>query len=149
MESGNSAGSTGSQDRRPRIYVCSPLRPKAQEPGQAGKELEENLARARRACRLVADLGAVPICSHLFCTQFLDDSIPSEREQGRRIGLELLKDADELWCFSEFISEGMLAEIAGASAAGIPVRMMCETAEALMKMFQGDGKNRKEDMEYE
>lgn len=149
MESGNGVCSSDRQDRRPHIYVCSPLRPKAQEPEQAGKELEENLDRARRACRLVADLGAVPICSHLFCTQFLDDSIPSEREQGCRIGLELLKDADELWCFSEFISEGMLAEIAGASAAGIPVRMMCETTGALMKMFQGDGKNRKEDMDYE
>lgn len=146
MGNENSAGSTDRQNRRPRIYVCSPLRPKAQEP--AGKELEENLDRARRACRLVADLGAIPICSHLFCTQFLDDSIPSEREQGRRIGLELLKDADELWCFSEFISEGMLAEIAGASAAGIPVRMMCETVGVLMKMFQGDGEGKRSEGGY-
>src|SRR5699024_4776934 len=95
-----------------------------------------NIDRAKTACRLVAELGAVPICSHLFCTQFLDDNIASEREQGRRIGLEMLKDADELWCFSEYISEGMMAEIQEASRLGLPVRMFCETTGLLGKVLK-------------
>lgn len=122
-----------SLNRKPRIYICSPLRPKASTPELAKKELDDNLDRARTACKLVADLGAVPLCSHLFCTQFLDDSVAAEREQGRRIGLELLKDADELWCFSELISEGMLAEITEAARLSIPVRMFCETGGLLRK----------------
>ena len=127
---------TAAADRRLRIYVCSPYRPMMEAPELAKRELVDNIERAKTACRLVADLGAIPICSHLFCTQFLDDSIASEREQGRRIGLEMLKDADELWCFSEYISEGMMAEIQEASRLGLPVRMFCETTGLLGKVLK-------------
>ena len=127
---------TAAADRRLRIYVCSPYRPRMEPPELAKRELADNIDRAKTACRLVAELGAVPICSHLFCTQFLDDSIVSEREQGRRIGLEMLKDADELWCFSEYISEGMMAEIQEASRLGLPVRMFCETTGLLGKVMK-------------
>lgn len=126
------------KERKERIYICSPLRPKAQEPERAEIELKDNLGRAKAACRLVAKLGAVPLCSHLFCTQFLDDAVADERKIGRRIGLELLKDADELWCFSEYISEGMMEEIALASKLGIPVRTIGESAGLLGK---ASGKN--------
>lgn len=47
----------------------------------------------------------------------------------------MLKDADELWCFSEYISEGMAAEIQEASKLSIPVRMFCETAGLLKKVL--------------
>ena len=127
---------TAAADRRLRIYVCSPYRPMMEAPELAKRELVDNIDRAKTACRLVADLGAIPICSHLFCTQFLDDSVASEREQGRRIGLEMLKDADELWCFSEYISEGMMAEIQEASHLGLPVRMFCETTGLLGKVLK-------------
>lgn len=122
-------------DRKLRIYICSPLRPKAKTQEMAKKQMADNLDRAKTACKLVADLGAVPICSHLFCTQFLDDSIASERKQGMALGLEMLKDADELWCFSELISEGMAVEITEASRLGIPVRMFCESVGLLGKML--------------
>jgi len=121
--------------RKLRIYVCSPLRPKAKEPERAKREIADNIDRAKTACKLVADLGAIPICSHLLCTQFLDDSIESERKMGRRMGLEMLKDADELWCFSERISEGMAAEIMEASRLCIPVRMICESDGLLGKLL--------------
>ena len=127
---------TAAADRRLRIYVCSPYRPRMEPPELAKRELADNIDRAKTACRLVAELGAIPICSHLFCTQFLDDSIASEREQGRRIGLEMLKDADELWCFSEYISEGMMAEIQEASRLGLPIRMFCETTGLLGKVLK-------------
>lgn len=133
---GRRTAETAAADRRLRIYVCSPYRPRMESAEQAKRELADNIDRAKTACRLVADLGAIPICSHLFCTQFLDDSIASEREQGRRIGLEMLKDADELWCFSEYISEGMMAELQEASRLGLPVRMFCETAGLLRKVLK-------------
>lgn len=133
---GRKEADTATADRRLRIYVCSPYRPRMEPPELAKRELADNIDRAKTACRLVAELGAVPICSHLFCTQFLDDSIASEREQGRSIGLEMLKDADELWCFSEYISEGMVAEIQEASRLGLPVRMFCETTGLLGKVLK-------------
>lgn len=133
---GRKEAGAATADRRLRINVCSPYRPKMEPPELAKRELADNIDRAKTACRLVAELGAVPICSHLFCTQFLDDSIVSEREQGRRIGLEMLKDADELWCFSEYISEGMMAEIQEASRLGLPVRMFCETTGLLGKVLK-------------
>ncbi len=133
---GRKEAGAAAADRRLRIYVCSPYRPWMEPPKVAKRELADNIDRAKTACRLVAELGAIPICSHLFCTQFLDDSIVSEREQGRRIGLEMLKDADELWCFSEYISEGMMAEIQEASRLGLPVRMFCETTGLLGKVLK-------------
>ena len=133
---GRKEAGAATADRRLRIYVCSPYRPKMEPPELAKRELADNIDRAKTACRLVAELGAVPICSHLFCTQFLDDNIASEREQGRSIGLEMLKDADELWCFSEYISEGMMAEIQEASRLGLPVRMFCETTGLLGKVLK-------------
>lgn len=133
---GRKEAGAATADRRLRIYVCSPYRPRMEPPELAKRELADNIDRAKTACRLVAELGAIPICSHLFCTQFLDDSIVSEREQGRRIGLEMLKDADELWCFSEYISEGMVAEIQEASRLGLPVRMFCETTGLLGKVMK-------------
>ena len=133
---GRKEAGAATADRRLRIYVCSPYRPKMEPPELAKRELADNIDRAKTACRLVAELGAIPICSHLFCTQFLDDSIVSEREQGRRIGLEMLKDADELWCFSEYISEGMMAEIQEASRLGLPIRMFCETTGLLGKVLK-------------
>ena len=133
---GRKEAGAATADRRLRIYVCSPYRPRMEPPELAKRELADNIDRAKTACRLVAELGAIPICSHLFCTQFLDDSIVSEREQGRRIGLEMLKDADELWCFSEYISEGMMAEIQEASRLGLPIRMFCETTVLLGKVLK-------------
>ena len=133
---GRKEAGAATADRRLRIYVCSPYRPRMEPPELAKRELADNIDRAKTACRLVAELGAIPICSHLFCTQFLDDSIVSEREQGRRIGLEMLKDADELWCFSEYISEGMMAELQEASRLGLPVRMFCETTGLLGKVMK-------------
>lgn len=39
------------KERKERIYICSPLRPKAQEPERAEIELKVNLERAKAACR--------------------------------------------------------------------------------------------------
>lgn len=125
---------SGRSDYMERIYVCSPLRPKSHDPDRARAELRENLDRAKRACRMIANLGAIPVAPHLYCTQFLDDSVAEERERGMRIGRELLRDCDELWAFSEHISEGMAEEISLASELDIPVRMVCESEGLLGRM---------------
>ena len=120
--------------RMERIYVCSPLRPRSHDPVMARQELKENLERAKRASRLVASVGAMPLTPHLYGTQFLDDDIPAERELGMRIGLEWLADADECWVFSEYISEGMRREIDYCSEHRIPVRMICESGGLIEKL---------------
>lgn len=117
-----------------RIFICSPLRPKSKDPAEAEKELRANLDRARRACRMVSDLGAIPYAPHLYATQFLDDSIQDERERGMALGRTWLEMADEVWVFSEHISEGMASEIAFASKLDKPVRMVCES-DGLMRKF--------------
>ena len=115
-------------NRPEHIFVCSPLRPRSKDPTVAEAELKANLDRARRACRMVSDLGAIPYAPHLYATQFLNDSLEAERSRGRELGYEWLRDADECWVFSEHISEGMAAEIALASKLDIPVRMICESS---------------------
>jgi hypothetical protein len=137
------------KSKKPYIYICSPLRPKAHCPEDARAELRENLERAKAACKMVATMGGIPICSHLFCTQFLDDDVKAERELGMEIGLEQLKRADELWVFSEYLSEGMLREITMAAIRGIPVWMFSSDMEWLDewldKMF---GRAKKEGEKY-
>jgi len=94
------------------IYVASPLR----------GEYEKNMAKARQYCKYVTDQGFIPYAPHLLFTQFMDDTIPEEREAGMAMGREMLKRCDELWVFGETISEGMAAEIELAKELGIPIR---------------------------
>lgn len=73
------------------IYICSPLRPQSPDPDEADMELFENLFRARNACELVKNLGAIPVCPHLYFPQFLDDELPEERELGMQLALAALR----------------------------------------------------------
>jgi hypothetical protein len=93
------------------IYVCSPLR----------GDYETNIAQAKQYCRAIALGGNIPIAPHVYCTAFLDDTVPDERKAGMAIGIELLRFCDELMVCGDIISEGMAAEIAEAKRLGIPV----------------------------
>ena len=95
-----------------KIYVCSQY-------GTRGNK-ETNLELAKAFCMAVIEEGNIPICPHLFYSQVLNDDVESQREEGLRIGLELLKDCDELRIYSG-ISEGMREEIKLAVKLGIPV----------------------------
>ena len=90
------------------IYICSPLR----------GDIEQNIKNAQSYCREVILKGFVPICPHIYFTQFLDDSIESERKIGMKYGLNVLKLCDEIWIYGE-PSEGMKKEIAIAERLGI------------------------------
>lgn len=84
-----------------KIYVCSPL---------AG-DIEGNIKRAIEFSKFVTRQGCLPITPHIYCTQFLDDTVPEERLKGLEMGIELLKVCDELWVFGSRISNGMEKEI--------------------------------------
>lgn len=81
------------------VYVCSPLR----------GEIQSNIERARTFGRYVAEQGATPIAPHV--TEFFDDTIPEQREQGLNLGINYLERSDELWVFGNQISSGMAEEI--------------------------------------
>ena len=93
------------------IYICSPLR----------GDIEGNIRKAEKYCRLAVEIDpdVIPIAPHIYCTRFLDDTIPEEREAGLRMGLQLLDNCSELWYFGN-PSEGMKGEIRYAKEHGIP-----------------------------
>ena len=91
--------------RKRLIYICSPLR----------GDIEKNIQKAQGYCREAVDLwpDVIPIAPHVYCTQFLDDTIPQEREAGMELGIALLDMCDELWVYGiNNPSEGMKKEIA-------------------------------------
>ena len=95
-----------------KVYVCSQY-------GTRGNK-ETNLEFAKLFCMAVIEEGKIPICPHLFLAEVLNDDVESQRAAGLKIGLELLKDCQELRIYSR-ISEGMKAEILKAEELGIQV----------------------------
>lgn len=97
------------------IYICSPCR----------GEMEKNIIKAQDYCREAVELfpDVVPIAPHVYCTQFLDDTQPEERDAGMDIGIALLSMCSEIWVYGmENPSEGMKHEIEYATEHGILVR---------------------------
>ena len=94
-----------------RVYICSPL---------AG-DVPGNIEKAKEHCRKATESGALPLAAHVYFTQFLNDAVPTEREAGMQMGLELLKLCDEVHVYGNVISEGMAREIALAGEMGLPV----------------------------
>lgn len=103
--------------KRPLIFICSPYR----------GDVEANTQKARSYCRFAIRRGGrtsapcIPFAPHLLFTQFLDDSMAREREEGMAMGLSMLALCDELWAFGS-PTAGMAAEIAEAERLNIPVR---------------------------
>lgn len=83
------------------IYVCSPYR----------GDVETNEKIARGICRKLAKTGAIPIAPHLLFTQFLNDDIPEEREQGFALNKMLLSYCHCVVAYKDEITEGMTREI--------------------------------------
>lgn len=109
------------------IYICSPLR----------GDVEKNITKAQGYCREAARLfpDVIPIAPHVYCTQFLDDTIPDERAVGMELGISLLDICDEIWVYGlDNPSAGMRAEIEYAEENGIPIR---DAAEVYRSMEPG------------
>lgn len=100
------------------IYICSPCR----------GDYERNITKAQEYCReaIEAFPDVLPLAPHVYFTQFLNDTIPHEREVGMKLGIELLDLCDELWVYGAHISKGMVEEIEYADDNGIPVKSAAE-----------------------
>ena len=96
-----------------KIFIISPYRGDV----EANKEFAKNYARE------VAYAGHFPIVPHLYLTEFLDDSIESERNAGIEMGHALMDDCDEAIVLIKdgYISEGMKADIEYAASIGLPI----------------------------
>ncbi len=92
------------------IFVCSALR----------GDVKANQEKARYYCKEVVDAGHIPICPHIYFTQFLDDEITEDRVKGMSLGLQLLLLCSEVWVYGEQ-TEGMMKEINFAYFYEIPV----------------------------
>lgn len=93
-----------------KIYICSPLR----------GDYDNNIKRAKEYCKEVIQEGHIPICPHIYYTQFLDDTKQSERELGMKYGLMDLEWCDKVYVYGT-PSEGMQKEIELAEQLGIEV----------------------------
>ena len=98
------------------IYVASPY---------AG-DVQKNTEFAKRACRHVMEQGHAFFAPHLLYPSLLCESVPAERQLALDMGLTMLSVCDELWCYGDRISQGMMAEITEAERLGIPIRRVME-----------------------
>ena len=94
-----------------KVFICSPLR----------GEFEKNIEKAKRYSRFAVLIDCLPITPHIYFTHFLDDKHDKERETGILLGMELLKDCEELWTFGQEISKGMEPELKLAQSLNIPI----------------------------
>ena len=94
-----------------KVYVCSPYR----------GNIEKNIQNAKNYCREIILDGDLPICPHIYFTQFLDDNKDDERNLAFEINKELIKNCDliNIYIRDGYISEGMKQEIALAETLGI------------------------------
>lgn len=95
------------------IFVCSPYR----------GDVKGNVERAKKYAKFITRCGYIPIVPHLFYPQFLDDKDAEERILGITLGVEQMRDCDEMWIYGTHISEGMAFEIQKAREFRIPVRL--------------------------
>ena len=83
------------------VYLASPLR----------GDYDRNIKKAVEYSRLVSECGVLPLAPHIIFSQWCNDTIPEQREQGLKLGLALLEKCDELWVMGNEISQGMQGEI--------------------------------------
>lgn len=119
-----------------KVYVCSPFRPTAVNEADRASELQSNVERALKACRILAMLGIQPLAPHLYFTRFLKDDVAAERNAGIEFGMSWLEQADELWVFGDNVSAGMEQEIVKARELGKPVHTLPEPGRVAELLIQ-------------
>lgn len=93
-----------------KVFISSPYR----------GDVKANTEKARAYSRSAYEEGCIPIAPHLLFPQFLDEDNERERADGIAMGLELLRDCDEVWVFRA-TTEGMEQEIRFAVEHGMHV----------------------------
>lgn len=102
------------------VYICSPYQ----------GDTENNKRMAQQYCRKAYSAGYVPIAPHLLFTQFLNDDIPEEREQGLEMAKDLLRRCYGISICGKIITDGMNNEIMLANKLNKPVISIDETLAA-------------------
>ena len=59
------------------VYIASPLR----------GDYNTNIKNAVEYCRLAGEQGVLPLAPHIIFSQWCNDTIPEQREQGLQLGL--------------------------------------------------------------
>lgn len=93
------------------VYICHPYRD-----NPLGNE-----AQVREICRDITSSGrnVCPIAPQIYLPQFMDDE--EQRELAMDCCLAMLRRCDEVWVYSDRVTEGMRQEIYCAITAEIPV----------------------------
>jgi hypothetical protein len=128
---------------KPIVYLGSPLRPQAGDPGwpldvandhadrHYMRALEENTTHAEHACNLIARAGGVPYAPHLLFPRFFDDRNADERALSIGCGLKMITICDEAWFYlptwRSVLSTGMTGEKTFAEKIGVPTREAHDT----------------------
>ena len=108
------------------VYISSPLR----------GDMEKNKEKAKDYCAYAASCGVIPLAPHTIFTQYLNDAVPEQREQGLRMGHELLERCDELWIMGDTISQGMKDEIGLATFLQLPILYVSDAMVKNQKMIR-------------
>ena len=68
---------------------------------------------------------------HLMFPRFMNDFDAAEREKAMSMSLDVLARCDELWCFGEKLSEGMVEELIFAKKYMIKIRHFTENCASI------------------
>lgn len=101
------------------IYIASPYQ----------GDVKRNTANAKKYAAFAVRSGKLPICPHIYFTQFLNDNNKNERQIGMCLALQMLKKCKEIWVFGERISSGMDREIRYARKWKKAIRYFNENCE--------------------
>lgn len=108
------------------VYICSPL----SAPTEQG--IRMNMEKAAYYAGLVSGVtGCRAIAPHSFLPEYLDDSIPEEREAALAFGLSILKLSKAVIVCGNRISSGMRGEIRLAGELDIPAYAMVESTSGI------------------
>ena len=94
------------------------------------------MEKAKDYCAYAASCGVIPLAPHTIFTQYLNDAVPEQREQGLRTGHELLERCDELWVMGDTISQGMKDEIGLATFLQLPILYVSDDMVKNQKMIR-------------
>lgn len=108
------------------VYICSPL----SAPTEQG--IRKNMEKAAYYAGLVSGVtGCRAIAPHSFLPEYLDDSIPEEREAALAFGLSILKLSKAVIVCGNRISSGMRGEIKMAGELNIPAYALVESTSGI------------------
>lgn len=105
------------------VYICSPLR----------GNIPKNQRKACEYCRFVVAKGYTSLATHLLFPNFLNHNNKSEHKKAMRMSLELLSRSDEIWCFGDNLTEGMLIELEFAAKYNIAIKYFTDVYKSIKK----------------